>query len=111
VKPIFLKVDEKGKPIVTIEEIQNMVELAYSEGYKDGQKQANTITVPSYDPPNAEWWKETDWWKKVIYTDHTTPLNGYHSDYPRKDIANAMPYNPDAYKVYCSNTGGINSVR
>lgn len=103
-RPLIFKVDEKGKPIVTIEEIQNMVELAYSEGYKDGQKQANTITVPSYDPPNP------DWWKKVIYTDHTTPLNGYYSDYPRKDITNDMPYNPDAYKVYCSNTGGINSV-
>ena len=103
-KPYIIKVDESGKPVMTAQEIQDLIEAAYTEGYKDGQKQIPTITVPTYEGPNLEWWK------KVQYSDHTTPLNGYHSDCPRKDITNAMPYNPEAYKVYCSNAGGTNSA-
>ena len=56
-RPLILKVDEKGKPIVTIEEIQNMVELAYSEGFKDGSKGSSITYTPSVTPtwPPAKW--------------------------------------------------------
>ena len=69
-KPFIMKVNESGKPIMTAEEIQKMVEQAYNEGYKDGRNQTPIISVPSNDP-------NQDWWKKIQYSDHTTPLNGY----------------------------------
>lgn len=103
-KPFILKVDSSGKPVMTAKEIQELIEEAYAEGYKDGQKQVPTITVPTYDPPNAEWWK------KVMHSDHSTPLNGYHSDNPNYNKFDTTPYNPEAYKVYCSNAGGTNSA-
>ena len=89
-KPYIIIADESGKPIMSAQEVQDLIQAAYVEGYKDGQKQNPTITVPTYDPP-----KNKDWWDQVRYT---------------KDITTA-PYNPEAYKVYCSNAGGTNSVR
>ena len=88
-KPYIIKVNNMGNPVLTVEEIQKMIEEAYADGYKDGQKQTPTITTPTYEPP-----KNKDWWDQVRYT---------------KDITTA-PYNPEAYKVYCSNAGGTNSV-
>lgn len=56
-KPLILKVDEKGKPLVTAEDIQHMVELAYNEGFKDGSKGSSITYTPSVNPtwPPSKW--------------------------------------------------------
>lgn len=76
-KPLILKVDAKGNPIVTTEEIQNMVELAYSEGFKDGSKGSSITYMPSVTPtwPPAKWNEvsttplDQPWYKTVITCD------------------------------------------
>ena len=83
-KPLILKVDEKGTPIVTAEEIQNMVELAYTEGFKDGSKGAfityTPVTTPTW-PPST--WNEITttpldhqpWYKTIVTCEAKGDIN------------------------------------
>ena len=49
-KPIILKADQDGKLLITVDEIQQMVEDAYNEGVADGKASVLTTTYPSYQP-------------------------------------------------------------
>lgn len=49
-KPIILKADQDGKLLITVDEIQKMVEDAYNEGVADGKASVLTITSPSSAP-------------------------------------------------------------
>lgn len=76
-KPLILKVDENGKPLVTAEDIQHMVELAYNEGFKDGSKGSSITYAPSVNPTwTPSKWNEITttpldqpWYKPVITCD------------------------------------------
>lgn len=74
-KPLIMKVNDLGKPVMTAEEIQKMVEEAYQIGFEDGKKQSPTITIP------PDYYKKDDhvkpWWEAVRYTDHTVPLTDF----------------------------------
>lgn len=49
-KPIILKADQDGKLLITVDEIQQMVEDAYNEGVADGKASVPAITSPSSAP-------------------------------------------------------------
>lgn len=49
-KPIILKADQDGKLLITVDEIQKMVEDAYNEGVVDGKASVPVIIYPSYEP-------------------------------------------------------------
>jgi len=68
-----MKVNDLGKPVMTAEEIQKMVEEAYNIGFEDGKKQNYTITSPTY---KGYKWGDNGW-EKIHYTDHTVPLTDF----------------------------------
>ena len=49
-KPIILKADQDGKLLITVDEIQKMVEDAYNEGVADGKASVPAITSLPYQP-------------------------------------------------------------
>jgi len=49
-RPIILKADQDGKLLITVDEIQKMVEDAYNEGVADGK-----ASVPAY----SDLWQQT----------------------------------------------------
>ena len=71
-KPLIMKVNDCGKPIMSAEEIQKMIEEAYQMGLEDGKKQNSTITVPTC-PIDINDNKE--WWKRQVYCSTNMPLD------------------------------------
>ena len=48
-KPIIIKVDSMGNIKITENELKNIVDEAYNQGYQDGQKQS-FLTQPWQNP-------------------------------------------------------------
>jgi len=61
-RPIILKADQDGKLLITVDEIQQMVEDAYNEGVADGKASVQNRPPLTYD----------DLWQK------TTPIPNYY---------------------------------
>ena len=48
-KPIILKADQDGKLLITVDEIQKMVEDAYNEGVADGKASVQNSQPLTYN--------------------------------------------------------------
>ncbi len=60
---IVIEKNKEGKIELTKDELQKMLDDAYSQGYTDGNKRYDTITCPSYP------------WIYTTSSSNTTPLN------------------------------------
>ena len=54
-KPIILKADQDGKLLITVDEIQQMVEDAYNEGVADGEASVQNRPSLTY----GDLWQQT----------------------------------------------------
>lgn len=54
-KPIILKADQNGKLLITVDEIQKMVEDAYNEGVADGKASVQNRSSLT----NSDLWQQT----------------------------------------------------
>lgn len=54
-KPIILKADQDGKLLITVDEIQKMVEDAYNEGVADGKASVQNSPPLTY----GDLWRKT----------------------------------------------------
>lgn len=61
---VIIEKNKDGKIELTKDELQKMLDDAYSQGYADGNKKYDTITYPSY--PN---------WTYEVTSGNTIPLN------------------------------------
>lgn len=61
---VIIEKNKDGKIELTKDELQKMLDDAYSQGYVDGNKRYDTITYPSY--PN---------WIYTATTGNTIPVN------------------------------------
>ena len=62
-KPIILKADQDGKLLITVDEIQQMVEDAYNEGVADGKASVQNRPSLTY----GDLWQQTTPYKIPSY--------------------------------------------
>ena len=63
-KPTVIIVDENNVPKITLEELKQMLENAYEEGFKDGKNQTSSIAIHPQPYSVKPWW----------YTDSTNVI-------------------------------------
>lgn len=55
-KPAMIIVDENNVPKITLEELKQMLEDAYEEGFKDGKNQTSPIIIHPQPYEVKPWW-------------------------------------------------------
>ena len=55
-KPTVIIVDENNIPKITLEELKQMLENAYEEGFKDGKNQTSPVIVHPQPYEVKPWW-------------------------------------------------------